>query len=391
MLNKQFFLNTLFVLTFVCLFPFIALAETSEKDFLHASKRIRALEVEQRANYELFEILKRFSWYGDLRIRFQSESTETPGITDERDRGRIRFRLGAKVHMLKDLDIGFRMSTGGLTSRDSGNQTFDGGFTHKPFDLDLAYFRFRPTFAGLDTVFQGGKFKPPFMKSEIIWDSDITVEGLSQQFSKNFGDTELEANFGQFIYDELDPGDDIIILGYQGILTQKTDLGKFKVAIGYYDVQNTEDPATTFSGATLLSNTSEVKVLDIIGEWSEKIWGQRLKFFGEYTKNIGDLASGNADLDTAWQLGAKYGKSGKKFGDFDLKLIYRVVQTEAVFDAISDSDFHGGRSNARGFEAGGSMGLAKGIKVAFTCFDTQEERGTQRDNNTLQADLKFNF
>ncbi|MBT3367143.1 MAG: hypothetical protein HN416_08310, partial [Nitrospina sp.] len=99
----------------------------------------------------------------------------------------------------------------------------------------------------------------------------------------------------------------------------------------------------------------------------------------------------NADLDTAWQLGAKYGKSGKKFGDYDLKVIYRMVQTEAVFDVISDSDFHGGRSNARGFETGGSIGLAKGINLAFTYFDTQEERGTQRENETFQADLKFKF
>ena len=63
------------------------------------------------------------------------------------------------------------------------------------------------------------------MKSEIIWDDDINVEGISEQFSRKFGDTTLAANFGQFIYDELDPGDDIIILGYQGVITQKTGLG----------------------------------------------------------------------------------------------------------------------------------------------------------------------
>ena len=107
--------------------------------------------------------------------------------------------------------------------------------------------------------------------------------------------------------------------------------------------------------------------------------------------NTGDLASGNPDLDTAWQLGAKYGSSGKKFGDYDMKIIYRVVQTEAVFDVISDSDFHDGRSNARGFKAEGSFGLAKGVKLRFAYFDTQEERGTQRDHEKFQADLKFKF
>ncbi len=383
---KHNFITRALIIAMMWVAPSVANAEMSEQEM-----RLQSLEEKQQANDALLYILKRFSWYGDLRTRWQSESTETPGVTDERDRGRIRFRLGAKIHMLKDLDIGFRIATAGLTSRDSGNQTLDGGFTHKAFDLDLAYFRYQPTVAGWDTVLQGGKFKPPFMTSEIIWDTDVTVEGISQQFSKEFGNTTLDANFGQFIYDELDPGDDIIILGYQGVVTQKTGLGKFALAVGYYDVQNTEDLATTFSGSTLLSNTSEVKMLDIMGEWSDKINGQKLKLFGEYTQNVGDLASGNSDLDTAWQLGAKYGKSGKKFGDYDLKVIYRVVQTEAVFDAISDSDFHGGRSNGKGFEAGGSVGLAKGVKLALTYFDTEEERGTKRENQTFQADLKFKF
>ncbi|MBT3365761.1 MAG: hypothetical protein HN472_05010 [Nitrospina sp.] len=355
-------------------------------------KRLRTLEEKYESKIAVLDILERFSWKGDLRIRFQSESTETPGVVDERDRGRLRFRLGATIHMLEDLDIGFRMATGGLTARDSGNVTLDGGFTHKAFDLDMAFFRYQPTVAGWKTVLQGGKFKPPFMASEIIWDNDVTVEGIGQQFSRKIGDTTLDANFGQFIYDEFDPGEDIIILGYQGIITQKTGLGKFKVALAYYDVQNTEDISTTFSGSsTLLSNTSEVKILDLMVEWSEKIAGQKLKLFGEYSQNTGDLASGNPDLDTAWQLGAKYGSSGKKFGDYDMKIIYRVVQTEAVFDVISDSDFHDGRSNARGFKAEGSFGLAKGVKLRFAYFDTQEERGTQRDHEKFQADLKFKF
>ncbi len=363
-----------------------AMAEISEQEL-----RLTALEEKQQSNAQLLEILKRITWYGDFRSRFQSESTKQTGKLDERDRGRIRFRLGATVHMLKNLDIGFRTVTGGEGTNDSGNQTLDGGFGHKALDLDMAFFRYTPTVGGVKTTLQGGKFKPPFITSEIIFDSDITVEGISEQFSREFGNTTLAANFGQFIYDELDPGEDIIILGYQGVITQKTGLGKFKVAVGYYDVQNTENSSTTFTGSTLLSNTSEVKMFDVMGEWSEKVMGQKLKIFGEYTKNTGDLATGNSDLDTAWQLGAKYGKSGEKFGDYDLKVIYRVVQTEAVFDVISDSDFHGGRSNARGFEAGGSLGLAKGVKLALTYFDTQEERGSKRENQTFQADLKFKF
>jgi hypothetical protein len=131
-------------------------------------------------------------------------------------------------------------------------------------------------------------------------------------------------------------------------------------------------------------------MFDLMGEWSEQTLGQELKLFGEYTKNTGTLANGSG-LDTAWHLEVKYGKSGRKFGDYDLRVIYRVVQTEAVFDVISDSDFHDGRSNGRGFEAGASIGLAKGIKLAFTFFGTQEERGTKRESEKFQTDLMFKF
>ncbi|MBT3923839.1 MAG: hypothetical protein HOF21_14825 [Nitrospina sp.] len=384
---KHSFFTSVWVILLIWTMPTIALAEMSEQEL-----RLQALEEKQEANARILEILQRFSWYGDLRTRWQSESTEQSGVLDERDRARIRLRVGAQIHMFKNLDIGFRMSTAGLTSRDSGNQTLDGGFTHRAFDLDLAYFKYTPNLAGWKTTLHGGKFKPPFMKSEIIWDSDVTPEGISEQFSQKFGNTVLDANFGQFMYDELNPGDDILILGYQGVITQKTDIGKFKIAVAYYDVTNAEDPNSDFSGnGGFLDTTDEVKMLDIMTEWSEKIAGNKLKLFGEYTQNVGKLTEANQDQDTAWQVGAKYGKSGKKFGDYDLKVIYRVVQAASVLDSISDSDFHGGRSNARGFEFGGGFGLAKGVKVSLTYFDTREEQGADRNNQTFQADLKFKF
>ena len=137
-MKNRFIFYSFVVLVFLCALPFSAFAAISEQE-----RRLRALEEKQQISSELLEVLKRFTWYGYLRLRWQTESTETPGVTDERDRGRLRFRLGANIHMFKDLDIGFRMATGGLTSRDGGNLTLDGGFTHKSFDLDRAFFRYQ--------------------------------------------------------------------------------------------------------------------------------------------------------------------------------------------------------------------------------------------------------
>ena len=393
MLKKGFLIGAMAVATLMGGMRSVAMAEMSDQEM-----RLLALEEKQNANAELLEIMKRFTWKGDLRLRYQGETREQPNnVESDRDRYRLRFRVGADIHMLKDLDIGFRLNTAGLAERDSGNQTFDGGFTHRAFDLDQAFFRYTPSVAGWNTTWQGGKFDPPFMRSEVVFDSDITVEGISEQFSKKFGNTQLDANFGQFVYDEINSGDgsdDIFILGYQGVVTQKTDLGKFKFAVAYYDVVNAEDPLTTFSSSTGFNTNSEIKMLDFMAEWSEKVMGQELKVFGEYEQNVGKIDSADrtsGDLNSAWQVGAKYGKSGKKFGDYDLKVIYRVVQANSVLDTISDSDFHGSNSNGRGFEAGGSLGLAKGVQLAITYFNTQEERGNKDEREILQTDLKFKF
>ena len=370
-----------------------AMAEMSEQEL-----RLTALEEKQQANDQLLEILKRFTWHGDLRTRYQWEATQGSAAGAhklDRDRMRLRFMIGATVHMSKNLDIGFRLDTPGVGTIDSGNATLDGGFGSKGIDLGRAYFNYRPNIMGLETSVWGGKFAPNFMRSEIVWDSDVNPEGFAESFSKKLGDTKVEANFGQFLLDENNPGKEIWLMGYQGVLSQKTGIGKFKFAVAYYDVVNSEGTTSAPTGSSGILNTaSEVEMLDIMAEWSEKIMGQKLKIFGEYEQNVGKLAAGVSDLDTAWQIGAKYGKSGEKFGDYDLKVIYRVVQSSAVLDSISDSDFHGGNSNGRGFEAGGSIGLRKGVKLALTYFDTRDERAigdSPQENQTFQADLKFKF
>lgn len=385
---KQFFTASVLVLLLMGIEPSTATAEMSEQEL-----RLQALEEKQQANAALLEVLKRFTWQGDLRTRYQAEATKNGNAANElsRDRFRLRFRFGAKVHMYKDLDIGFRLDTPGVGTIDSGNATLDGSFGSKGIDLGQAYFQYSPTIMGIKTKILGGKFKPPFMKSEIIWDSDVNPEGLAEIFTMKTGNTTVDTIFGQFLLDEINPGRDIYLMAYQGVLTQKTGIGKFKFAVGYYDAVNHEDPSSAITAASLVNTSSAVEMLDIMGEWSEKIMGQKLTIFGEYEQNLGKLANGNPDLDTAWQVGAKYGKSGQKFGDWDLKVLYRVVQSEAVLDNISDSDFHGGRSNGRGIEAGGGFGLRRGVQLAVSYFNTEEERGATLENWTLQTDLKFKF
>ncbi|MBC8282622.1 MAG: putative porin [Nitrospinae bacterium] len=384
-------MSKIFIGLIFTFFSTVVLAVPAFADKGDYERRLKALEERQKANSALLEVLKRLTWGGDFRLRYQHDAQDLEGTnTLDRNRFRLRFRLNGKVHMYKDLDIGFRMVTGATGIQTATNTTFDEGFGSKSFDLDRAYFKWNPKPFKL----QGGKFQTPFMKSELIWQNDVNVEGVSEEFSHKMGDTRLELILGQFVIDEIHPGDDIYLLAYQGILQQQTKIGKFKIAIAYYDYVNHEDPATAptaFGNATVNPTTSEVKLVNLMSDWSEKIFGYTLKIFGEYAQNIGALAAGNADLDTAWQTGFQYGKSGQRFGDFDMRLIYRVVQTEAVLDVLADAIFNGGSNNAKGIEAGGSFGLRKGVRVSFTYFNTVEERGARNERQSFQADLSFNF
>ncbi len=361
----------------------MAFAENSEYE-----KRLRALEEKYESKRAFLNILERFSWKGDFRFRTQFDSRDqATANTLDQTRLRIRFRLGSTIHMYKDLDVGFRMVTGTLGSATSANATLDGGFGSKSINLDRAYFKWNPK----PFTLQGGKLPVPFMKSELIWDSDVNVEGISEQFSHQIGNTNLKLVLGQFIVDEINPGDDIKLFAYQGVIEQQTGFGKFNVALAYYDYADHEDPASDVTGAVSNNTLSEVKVFNLMGLWSGSVYGKPLKIFGELAKNMGTLAPGQPDLTTAWHTGFAYGKAGQKFGDWNLNLLYRLVQTEAVLDALADSDFNGGLNNGRGFEFSGAMGLRKGIKLGFFYFNTQEERGSADEKQTLEVDLMFNF
>ena len=79
---------------------------------------------------KLLEKLERLQWYGDLRLRYEikDRADDNTNIGDgdamyDTSRPRYRFRFGAKVHVLKDTDVVFRLSTGGADANTSGNQT----------------------------------------------------------------------------------------------------------------------------------------------------------------------------------------------------------------------------------------------------------------------------
>ena len=383
-----------------------------------------ALIEKVKSHDKLLETLQRISWFGDMRLRYEivdrasdnSTANDADGHLDT-DRARIRFRFGARAHVYEDLDFVFRLSTGGDTASTSGNTTLDGTFGNEAISLNLAYGSWE-LMNGL--IVQGGKVKNPFMKSEVVWDNDVNPEGLSQIYQQKLGDTTLQFIAGQYIVEETDrknniDSDDVILLAWQAQLHQKTKAGKFKFAVAWYDYHHLTDQGSAITkqlgsgdgqrnsqitGTDV--NTTNMQTLDFMADWSSPIGSKHGNLFYEYAVNTSaDAPAGNntiaQDLDTAWQLGFKFGdKRVKKAGQWQIKTLYRVVQQDAVFYALTDSSFHQGGTNAKGIELGAKYAIRKGMQLGYTFFNTTNERGDVNGGKLdvpgqHQLDLQFSF
>ena len=383
-----------------------------------------ALIEKVKSHDKLLETLQRISWFGDMRLRYEivdrasdnSTANDADGHLDT-DRARIRFRFGARAHVYEDLDFVFRLSTGGDTASTSGNTTLDGTFGNEAISLNLAYGSWE-FMNGL--IVQGGKVKNPFMKSEVVWDNDVNPEGLSQIYQQKLGDTTLQFVAGQYIVEETDrknniDSDDVILLAWQAQLHQKTKVGKFKFAVAWYDYHHLTDQGSAITkqlgsgdgqrnsqvtGTDV--NTTNMQTLDFMADWSSPIGSKHGNLFYEYAVNTSaDAPAGNntiaQDLDTAWQLGFKFGdKRVKKAGQWQIKTLYRVVQQDAVFYALTDSSFHQGGTNAKGIELGAKYAIRKGMQLGYTFFNTTNERGDVNGGKLdvpgqHQLDLQFSF
>ena len=361
-----------------------------------------------KSHDRLLEAFERIDWFGDLRLRYEiknrandnSLANDSDGHLDTA-RPRVRLRFGARAHAYKDLDLVFRLSTGG-TSSTSGNQTLGETFNQKAIDVNLAYASFTPSIWGLNgLVLEGGKVKNKFMKSEVLWDNDVNFEGLTESYDKKLGDTKFRLVLGQYFLEETDrtpttggsqPVDDPWIAAWQSQLHQNTSLGKFKFAIAFYDYQNLTDNAVTNqlgagdgqrnSQLTATNvNTTNIRTFNFMGEWNTPILGYDFRLFGEYAFNTdADAVAGNNtiadDLHTACQLGIQFGhKKLRHLGDWELMGLYRVIQQDAVFYALNSSDFHDGGTNAKGVKLHAKVALRKGVMVNYTFYSTKNERG----------------
>lgn len=134
-----------------------------------AQKRVSALET----------AFGRFRFSGDMRVR--GESFIQQGTAD-RNRARIRVRLGIDGQLNEDFIGGIYLASGTLGDPTTTNETMTNFFDRKTIGIDRGYITYNPV-AHKWLSLTGGKFAFPWTRSSLTFDPDINPEGFDAKLS----------------------------------------------------------------------------------------------------------------------------------------------------------------------------------------------------------------
>jgi hypothetical protein len=112
----------------------------------------------------------------------------------------------------------------------------------------------------------------------------------------------------------------------------------------------------------------------------------------EVAARIGSGADVPEDLDTGYQIKFEVGyPKPSAFGEWSLGLAYKYLEGDAVLDAFTDSDFHLGGTNAKGWILGGKFGLYEDLWLRARWLTSDEIEGPPLAIDTLQVDVNAKF
>jgi len=77
--------------------------------------------------------------------------------------------------------------------------------------------------------------------------------------------------------------------------------------------------------------------------------------------------------------------------DWNFYVGYKYIESDSVVDAFTDSDFHLGGTNAKGYFFGGGLGIAKDIDLSARWLSAREVTGSPYSADVVQVDLNGRF
>ena len=302
---------------------------------------------------------KRIRLSGDFRSRYEG-FYQSDRVTRNRFRLRLRLRLDSQIN--DDTHIGIQIASGDPGTPVSTNQTFTGFFRPKPFSLDRAFVAYNPQAKSAMTL-GIGKFGLPLMRTQMLYDDDLNVEGGWEAVSWRATDTVGINLVGvQTAVNEFSRDGDTYMLGGYGEVN--VDLGRaaFQISAANYTWYNVDpiaqasairSPITAILTNAVVRNertrrgafegvvtgyASRFNVVDVIGQASFRV-GERnypVRVLGEYSRNT---RAAN-DRDSGFWTEVEFG-SARDVGSFEASYTYGWIQQDVTLSAFVFSDMPG--------------------------------------------------
>ncbi len=336
---------------------------------------------------------ERMRWKGDFRYRYENIDEEGK---DGRNRSRIRARAALEADVTPTVKVGLGLATGG-DDPVSANVTLGGGGSKKDINLDLAYF----DWSGLsNTHVIGGKFQNFLVKPQktaLLWDGDWRPEGLGIVWSN---DTFFAQGLGTWLEGDSRNSTEFGWVAQAGVKLKVGDTGKLMFGGGYAEFNIAGrtpvygDPDDFFGNTFVRDPVSgnlvfayDYHEVEAFAEYSLAVAGRPLAFFADYVVN-----TDADDNDTGYLFGAQFG-SAKAKGTWDLAYFYQKLEADAVVGLVTDSDFGGGGTDAKGHVVSGTYAFHDNWNFKATYFINEIDlaSGNPRDFDRLMLDLNFKY
>lgn len=335
----------------------------------------------------------------------------------------------------------------------STNQTLGNYSAQYQFLIDRAYLQYEAKngtgFKWLTLT--GGRIPNPWFVggnsftggSELVWDTDLNFEGFAATVRHAIGNDKqsLFATAGAFPLQEaaLSTNNKWLFGSQVGVDWGFANDNKLKVGAAFYDYENVRAQPNTNATATCNTNSannafsvpqfmafgntaslicydnnntslpgqyglaSDYRIFNATADYDINISGpHHLMLSADFAKNVGfnlnsvrQLAAqpaGVSDQTTAWQVRMDFGfPKVTRANQWSVFTLYKYVEADSVFSAFTDSDFHLGGTNAKGWVVGANYGLMKNVWAQGRWLSTDVISGPKYSNDVLQLDLNTRF
>lgn len=358
--------------------------------------------------------------------------------TQDRVRMRTRLRVGLESELGWGWSLGTRLTTGDLRDPVSTNQTLGNTGGRYQTGFDLGYLKWYGNSATGRHVLNawGGRIPNPWLSTDLVWDPDLTFEGVAlnyrlglvrddpyshyafvtlgafpiQEVALSSDDKWLYA--GQLGFDWTFSGGSRARFGvayyrYENIVGQKNALNDdlldytapqfLQGGNTLFDIRNTPTDPTQ----NLFALASDYHLANATFSIEARLFSRyRIALSGDYVKNIGfdadEIFARSAQIvqkaDTGYHAELSLGAAAMDWsGAWRASFGYKYLEADAVLDAFTDSDFHLGGTDAKGYIFSGEYAFTPRVIARIRYFSANEIDGAPLGVDVLQFDVNARF